>query len=117
MSTELVRTTLNTLTTLNTKERLLSCTHEEADDRIFFHVHHATRVGYCGSIVIASADTDIFVSAAFHYSYLKSIDLKELWIAKSYFPLHELSEKLAPALVEALIPIHGLTGADCLSKV
>ena len=106
-----------------TRERLLTCTHEEADDRIFFHAHHATRVGYCRSVVIASADTDIFVSAAFHYSYLKSIDLMELWIVsgcgtnKSYFPLHVLSEKLTSALVEALIPIHGLTGADCLSKV
>ena len=59
-------------------ERLLQCTHEEADDRVFFHVNHAVKVGYYRSIVIASADTDIFVSATYHFSNMKSDDLDEL---------------------------------------
>ena len=48
-----------------TRERLLECTHEEADDRIFFHAHHATKVAYYRSVDIASADTDILVSATY----------------------------------------------------
>ena len=38
-------------------ERLMECTHEEADDRIFFHANHAIKVGIYGSVVIASSDT------------------------------------------------------------
>ena len=37
-------------------KRLLECTHEEADDRIFFHAHHAIKIGNYGS-AIASPDT------------------------------------------------------------
>ena len=33
-------------------DRLLECTHEEADDRVFFHANHAVKVGYYRSIVI-----------------------------------------------------------------
>ena len=41
-------------------ERLLECTHEEADDRIFFHAHHAIKIGNYGSVVIASPDTYLY---------------------------------------------------------
>ena len=48
-------------------ERLLECTHEEADDRIFFHANNAIKIGNYVSVVIASPDTDIFVSALHHF--------------------------------------------------
>ena len=53
-----------------TEERLLECTHEEADDRIFFHANHAIKVGRYSSVVIASPDTDIFVAATHHCNKL-----------------------------------------------
>ena len=48
-------------------ERLLECTHEEADDRIFFHANNAIKIGNYVSVVIASPDTDIFASALHHF--------------------------------------------------
>ena len=53
-----------------TAERLLECTHEEADDRVLFHVKHAVKVGRFGSVAIASPETDIFVSATHHFDKL-----------------------------------------------
>ena len=42
-------------------ERLLECTHEDADDRIFFHKNQAIKIGNYGSVVIASSDTYICI--------------------------------------------------------
>ena len=42
-------------------KRLLECTHEEDDDQIFFHPHHAIKIGNYGSVVIASPDTYICI--------------------------------------------------------
>ena len=43
------------------KEHPGRCTHEEADDRIIFHLSHSVKVGKFKSIAIASPDTDVFV--------------------------------------------------------
>ena len=59
-------------------ERLLEYTHEEADDRIFFHANHAIKIGNYGGVVNASPDTDIFVSALHHFCKLNHFDLEEL---------------------------------------
>ena len=42
-------------------ERLMECTHEEADDQLFFHANYAIKIGNYGSVVIAYPDTDIFI--------------------------------------------------------
>ena len=82
---------------LITKERLLQCYHEEADDRIFFHANHAVRVGEYKSVVLATDDTDIFVCATQHFSKLQTFDLEELWCvsgpasSRIFFPIHSLS--------------------------
>ena len=47
-------------------ERLQKCTHEEADDQIFFHASHAIKVENYGSVIMASPDTDTFVSLLHH---------------------------------------------------
>ena len=60
-------------------EMLLECTHEEADGRIFFHANHAIKIGNYGSVVMASPDTDIFLSTLHHFCKLKCFDLEELW--------------------------------------
>ena len=48
-------------------ERLLECTHGEAENRIFFHANQTIKIRNYGSAVIASPDTDIFVSALNHF--------------------------------------------------
>ena len=104
-------------------ERLLKCTHEEADDRIFFHANHAIKIRNYGSVVIASPDTDIFVSALHRFCKLKYFDLKELWFvsgrgnSRAFFPIHDLANDLDSDLVEVLPAIHALTGCDAASKV
>ena len=60
-------------------EMLLECTHEEAVGRIFSHANHVIKVGNYGSVVMASPDADIFVSALHHFCKLKCFDLEELW--------------------------------------
>ena len=78
-------------------ERLLECTHEDADDRIFFHKNQAIKIGNYGSVVIASSDTDIFVSAFYHFCKLKYFDLEELWFvsgrgnSRTFFLIHDLA--------------------------
>ena len=42
------------------QERLLECTHDEADDRLLYHMNHAVKVGYLRSVVIAAEDTNVF---------------------------------------------------------
>ena len=58
------------------RERLLECTHDEADDRLLFHMNHAVKVEFFRSVVIASEDTDVFLSATHHFPELKC---HELW--------------------------------------
>ena len=53
-----------------TEERLLECTHEEADDRIFFHANHAIKVGRYSSVVIASPDRYFCCSYTFQQTEL-----------------------------------------------
>ena len=106
-----------------TAETLLECTHEEADDRIFFHANHAIKVGKYSSVVIASPDTDIFVAATHHFNKLKYFNLEELWFvsgrsdSRTVFPIHDLADDLVPDLAEVLPAIHALTGCDTASKV
>ena len=76
------------------KQPLLKCNHEEADDRILFHVnHHGVRIAGFSKIVIASPDTDVFVNVVHHYSHWMYCALDELWIisgksgSKQAFPV------------------------------
>ena len=104
-------------------ERLLEYTHKEANDQFFFHANHAIKTRNYGSVVIASHDTDIFVSALHHFCKLKYFDLEELWFvsgwgnSRTFFPIHDLASDLDPDLVEVLPAIHALTGCDTASKV
>ena len=104
-------------------ERLLKCTHEDADDRFFFNANHAIKIGNYGSVIIAFPNTDIFVSALHHFCNLKYFDMEELWLVSdrgnsiAFFPIHDLANDLDSDLVEVLPAIHALTGCDTASKV
>ena len=43
-------------------------THEEADDRMMFHIHQAVSRENFERVIIASGDTDVFVCSIYHYS-------------------------------------------------
>ena len=60
--------------------RLLKCDCEEADDRIMLHVNHAVIADQFKKIIIASADTDVFICLMYHFRRWNELDLKELWV-------------------------------------
>ena len=42
--------------------------NEEADDRIFYHSNHSIKDDGFQKVVIASADTDVFICTIYHYN-------------------------------------------------
>ena len=58
-----------------TAERLLKCTHKEANDRIWFHANHVMIAGRYYSLIIESPDKDNFVTATHHFNKLKYFNL------------------------------------------
>ncbi|CAB3979704.1 Hypothetical predicted protein [Paramuricea clavata] len=55
---------------------LQPCNHEEADSRIFLHVHDAALQHH--HVLIRSVDTDVFILAV---AQMQRIPDKELWLA------------------------------------
>ena len=53
---------------------------EEADHRIMFHANHALTVESHEKLIIASADTDVFVCALYHFRNWAHFHLRELWV-------------------------------------
>ena len=101
-----------------TNQRLLKCTHEEADDRLLCHANHAVGFDNFKTIIIASPDPDVFVNAIFHYTRWMFSNLEELWIisgkkgAQQAFPVHQLIEKLDGNIIDILPAVHALTGTS-----
>ncbi|KAK3732423.1 hypothetical protein QZH41_018359, partial [Actinostola sp. cb2023] len=95
---------------------LQPCNHEEADSRIFLHVHDAALQHR--RILIRSVDTDVFVLAV---AQMQRIPDKELWLAFGtgkqfrYFPIHVIARSLGPQRSLALPVFHALTGCDTVS--
>ena len=79
---------------------LLKCNHEEADDRLMFHINHGIKVDRYQKVIIASADTDVFVSSLFHFTRWTHSDLNELWmlcgqgLTSRAVPLHDIAERI-----------------------
>ena len=100
---------------------LYSNKHEEADDRIMMHISHAGHIGI-KSVLVFSADTDVFVGLSYHY--LSSFNIEELHVIiggskhmQKTVPIHLLVRQLNPVLISCLPAIHALTGCDTTSKV
>ena len=61
------------------------------------NANHAIKIKNYGSVVIASPDTDIFVSTLHHFCKLKYFDLEELWFvsgrgnSRTFLPIHDLA--------------------------
>lgn len=90
--------------------------HEEADDRLLYHVNQIVRDAHYDKVIIASGDTDVFVCSMYHFNRWVYRGLKEMWIISgkrgsiTAFPIHKLTEKLDPSVVDILPAVHALTG-------
>ena len=106
-----------------TEDRLLKCDHEEAYDRIMFHVNHAVKVDKFSKVVIASSDTDVFVCALYHFSRWIYSGLNELWIISgksgsiNFTPVHKIVNVMDSNVIDVLPAVPALTGCDTTSKV
>lgn len=58
-------------------DKIVPCTHEEADTRMLLHAADAAREGF-KKITLWTVDTDVVVLAIAHVSEL---DIEELWVA------------------------------------
>ena len=106
-----------------TSIRLLYCLHEEADDRIMYHVTHSVKVDKVSKVVVASADTDVFIVLVHNYGKWLKMDLKELWCicgtgsTKKAVPIHILYSTLGPDIAHILPALHAVSGTDTTPKV
>ena len=90
-------------------------THEEADDRMMYHIHQSVTTENIERVILASGDTDVFVCSIYHYSRWMYRGLKELWIVSGNsdsktVPIHRLAEKLSSDAIDILPAVHALTG-------
>src|SRR6218665_2728763 len=76
----------------------LSCNHEEADTRLFVHVHHAIRHSAIKTVAVLSNDVDIVVIAVAVFADLQQDGMQKLWVAfgqsnkRRWMPIHTLFE-------------------------
>ena len=104
-------------------EPLLSCYHEEADDRLMYHVKHAIESDKIMKVIIASSDTDVLVCSIYHFSQWMYSHLQEMWIvsgcstSKRALRVHEVVDNMNTDIVDILPAVHALTGCDTSSKV
>ena len=104
-------------------EPLLKCSHEEADDRILFHLSQGVKIGKFCNVIIDSPDTDVLVSSIYHFGQLMFFDLKELWFitgrssSRFIIPVHDSVNGMESDLIDILPAAHALTDCDTTSKV
>ena len=100
--------------------RLLYCLHEEADDRIQFHISQAVMVDAIEAALVCSGDTDVYTCLMYNYEFQwKENGLQELWQQhnEEVAPVHEAASMLERELVRILPAVHALTGCDMKSKI
>jgi len=99
-----------------TTQNRLKCMHEEADDRMMFHINHAIQIDRFKKIIVASPDTDVFVNLVHHFSKWQFSDLEELWILsgkksnQQATPIHDLVTHFDQNVIDVLPAVHALTG-------
>ena len=103
----------------------LNCTHEEADDRMFFHVQdilsHWTGRTF---MTLSLGDTDVFVCLLYYVRVSwKDLSFQELWfirtsgMRRSKLPPHDICTALGDKLTRCLPALHALTGCNTTSKI
>lgn len=100
----------------------LTCSVEEADDRLVLHCAWEVVRG-CARILVISNDTDTVVRLLLFITGWREHGLRELWVEfgsderRRHLPLHILAERLGLNLCMVLVKVHVLTGDDGLSKI
>jgi len=103
----------------------LNCIHEEADDKMTFHVQDIlSRGSGSTSMTLLSGDTDVFVCLLYPFTVSwRDLGLQELWlicnssIKRVILPLHDICSELENDLIKCLPAVHALTGCDTTSKI
>ena len=103
----------------------LRCEHEEADNRIIFHLHYLVTKGHdVNTIVVAIEDTDVIVSLLYHYGETRSnLGLKHSWsniwsgTKRKIHPIPSIVYDIGHGTVKHMPAAHARTGADTTSKV
>src|SRR6218665_1705871 len=98
----------------------LSCNHEEADTRLFVHVHvhHAIKHSAIKTVAVLSNDVNIVVIAVAVFADLQQDGLQKLWAAfgqsnkRRWMPIHTLFEKLGKEKSIAHLFSHAFSGCD-----
>ena len=96
------------------------CEHEEADDRIQFHLNHAVVADNIETAIVCSADTDVFVSMLYNYENTwHERSLQELWQLYNELvsPVQSAASVLGIENVKILPAIHALSGCDTTSNI
>ena len=101
----------------------LKCDHEEADGRFMFHINHGITVDHYQQIILASADTDIFICSLYHFLRWMHFDLHELWMLCAQgahsraVPIHTIATSMDSDVIDIMPAVHALTGCDTTSNV
>ena len=99
----------------------ISCSHEEADTRIFVHLKHAIETDMINSACILSNDSDIVILSIAFFEELKTLGLEKLWVSfgtsknRRWFPIHDLTTRLGPNKSKGLLFFHAFSGCDTVS--
>ena len=97
------------LTSTAEAEPLLRCFHEEADDRIMYHLSHAVKMDKYRSVIISSPDTDVLVCAIYNFSKLLYFGLAEFWFitgkrnSRKFIPVHEALDIIESETIDILL--------------
>ena len=97
----------------------MTCTSEEADERMFLHALHASE-NY-KSILIKTVDSDVVTIAISMFHKLSM--LNELWIkfgtrkSLKFIPVHEIAAKMEKVSSQAFLFFHALSGCDTTSLI
>ena len=77
----------------------LCCDHKEADSRLFMYASYCSSNTTVGRIVVFSSDTNVIVTACYHYNHLLQ-SYSEVWIRTShakksqFIPIHRIYKTL-----------------------
>ena len=58
----------------------LNCSHDEADDRIMYHLNQAVKTEEIAYAHVVSGDTDILVCLMYHFLTWQKYSLQEIWM-------------------------------------
>ena len=90
--------------------------HEEADDRMLYHINQAVSHERFERVIVASADTDVFVCSLYHFNRWVYCGLQEMWIisgkrgSMTALPIHQLTQEIESTVIDILPAVHTLTG-------